>query len=144
MRDDRDRVRAFDHRIGLRQQLGEGLFDFFLLLLILVAFRQALDACGDLLGDLVGQPLGNRAARADIAAPGNHGSAGGHRLPFGDDVGQYLVFDLDGPDRVAGLLLALGGDGRDEFTLVAKGRARIGRDEGRLDPRHLLGGRDVQ
>ena len=48
----------------------------------------------------------------------------GHRQCLGGHVRQDLVFDLDGADGVAGLLLGLGRDGGDVVAVIAEGLAR--------------------
>ena len=83
------------------------------------------------------RPFRTLPALEDLGRPFGHG------LMLGDDMRQHLVLDLDGADRVARLLLGLGGHGGDVVALVAEGRPGVGDGRDRLDAGHLLGGRGV-
>ena len=92
----------------------------------------SLDRHVGLAHGLLGLPLGLGTALADVATLEDLGRPFGHRLRLGDDVRQHLVLDLDGADRVAGLLLGLGGHRGDVVALVAEGRPGLG--DGRRPP----------
>ena len=89
---------------------------------------------------LLGFPLGLGTAFPDVPTLEDLGRPFGHGLMLGDHMWQHLVLDLDGADRVARLLLGLGGHRGDVVALVAKGRSGSGDGRDRLDTGHLLGG----